>query len=126
MSSKSFWQRPEGMGFWVMTALTLPFAWYSSLTTNTLGWLFIVVLFITELVTFWITWSVLAWRRISNIPMEKVEQISFRVTMLSAIMILLLEYTSTFVFNNALFYVFLVGALSYSFIQVFWRRRSQA
>ena len=70
MSSKSLWQRPEGVGFWAMTILSLPLTYASA--TTALDWLFIVFLSLVELGVFLASFLVFAWHSPLSFPREKI------------------------------------------------------
>ena len=111
--NKSFFRRPEGMGFWTMMLLSVPFAWLTSAGTETRDWLFAVVFFIAGWIVFLVSWLVLAWRRPLSAPMEKVERACFWVMVPASIMILLAGYLLASVFSYALLYVLATGTSIY-------------
>jgi hypothetical protein len=108
MKGRSFSERADGLAFWSMMLLGIVFLTYSYAVTHTVDWLLIFVPIIGILLIFRFAWTVFAWRKPSNIEMEKVERVAFwgmSLTLLGAITV---GYAVTSVFN---FYVFVAGLL---------------
>jgi hypothetical protein len=89
LPSKSFFRRPEGVGFWVMMLLSVPFAGFTSAGTEMRDWLFAVVFFTAGWIVFLGSWLVFARHRPLSVPMEKVERACFWTMVPAAIMFLL-------------------------------------
>lgn len=118
LSSKSLLRRPEGVGFWIMIMLSVPFAWYFSTVTKSYDWFFAVVFFITGLIVFLVSWLVFAWHRPMSVPMEKVEFVCFWTMIPASIIILLAGYVIISVFSYSLLYVLATGMLSYCIVYI--------
>lgn len=111
--SKSFFRRPQGMGFWTMMLLSVPFAWFTSAGTETRDWLFAVVFFAACWIVFLVSWLIFAWRRPLSAPMEKVERACFWTMLPASIVILLAGYLFSSVFSYSLLYVISLGTLAF-------------
>jgi hypothetical protein len=116
LPSKSFFRRPESVGFWVMMLLSVPFAGFTSAGTETRDWLFAVVFFTAGWIVFLVSWLAFAWRRPLSVPMEKVERTCFWTMVPAAIMFLLAGYALASIFSYSLLYVLAAGTLSYGIV----------
>jgi hypothetical protein len=120
LASKSLWRRPEGVGFYAMLMLSLPFSGYFSLTTKTYDWLFAVVFFTVALGVFMISWWIFWFTayRPTYVPMEKVEFVCFWTMIPASMIILLAGYAIISVFSYSLLYTLAAGVLSYCIVYV--------
>ena len=111
MKRRNFPERADGLAFWSMMVLSIVFLTYSYAVTHTVDWLLIFVPIIGIFFIFRFAWTVFAWRKPSNIEMEKVERVAFWGMSLTLLGVLTVEYVVTSFFNFYVFYVFVAGLL---------------
>jgi len=104
MDRKEFLERADGVAFWLMMFLCLALVAYSYIYTLRINYI-LLFLFVIGLIISKTAWVIFAWRRPSNVEVEKAESVAFWTMSLISLAVLTLEYMAMKFFDHYVFFV---------------------